>query len=50
METSPGKIAVRLINQKLTDATDDVLDNMTLEELMDHVTRASTGQQSMYYI
>jgi Rrf2 family cysteine metabolism transcriptional repressor len=50
METSPGKIAVRLINQKLTDATDDVLDNMTLEELMDHVTRASTGQQAMYYI
>jgi Rrf2 family cysteine metabolism transcriptional repressor len=50
METSPGKIAVRLINQKLTDATDEVLDNMTLEELMEHVTRASTGQQAMYYI
>ena len=50
MENSPGKIAVRLINQKLTDATDEVLDNMTLEELMEHVTRASTGQQAMYYI
>src|SRR5512135_3634261 len=24
-ETSPGKIAVRLINQRLTDATDEVL-------------------------
>ena len=50
MESSPGKIAVRLINQKLTDATDEVLDNMTLEELMEHVTRAGSGQQAMYYI
>src|SRR5689334_292544 len=49
-ETAPGKIAVRLINQKLTDATDEVLDNLTLEELMEHVSRASTGQQEMYYI
>ncbi|MGE5611480.1 MAG: RrF2 family transcriptional regulator [Bacillota bacterium] len=49
-ETSPGKIAVRLINSKLTEATDEVLDNMTLEELLEHVTRASTGQQAMYYI
>jgi Rrf2 family transcriptional regulator, cysteine metabolism repressor len=48
-EQSPGKVAVRLINQKLTDATDDVLDRLTLEELMEHVTRASS-QQSMYYI
>lgn len=48
-EQSPGKVAVRLINQKLTDATDDVLDRMTLEELMDHVTRAG-AQQTMYYI
>jgi Rrf2 family protein len=50
METSPGKTAVRLINQKLTEATDEVLDNLTLEELMDHVGRASSGQQAMYYI
>ena len=49
-DNSPGKVAVRLINQKLTDATDDVLDNMSLEELMDHVSRATTGQQAMYYI
>lgn len=49
-ETTPGKIAVRLINQRLTEAMDDVLDKMTLEELMEYVGRVSCGQQSMYYI
>jgi Rrf2 family protein len=49
-ELSPGEVAVRLINEQLTDATDDVLDNMTLEQLMDHVARAGSLQQSMYYI
>lgn len=49
-EQSPGKVAVRLINQKLTDATDEVLDRMTLEELLDHVNRAANLQQEMYYI
>jgi Rrf2 family cysteine metabolism transcriptional repressor len=49
-EMSPGKVAVRLINEKLTSATDDVLDNITLEELMDHVNRAASVQNSMYYI
>lgn len=49
-ETSPGKSAVRFINEKLTEATDDVLDNMSLEELLDHVGRAGSGQQAMYYI
>jgi Rrf2 family protein len=50
IDNSPGKVAVRLISQRLTDATDEVLDNMTLEELMEHVSRASSGQQAMYYI
>lgn len=49
-DNSPGKVAVRLINNKLTDATDHVLDNMTLEELLEHVARASGSQQEMYYI
>lgn len=49
-ESSPGKIAVRLINEKLTSAMDGVLDNLTLEELVEHVTRAGSGQQAMYYI
>jgi Rrf2 family protein len=49
-EQSPGKVAVRLINEKLTDATDQVLDTMTLEELVEHVNRASSTNQEMYYI
>ena len=49
-DASPGKVAVRLINQRLTTATDEVLDHMTLEELVDHVNRATRDQQEMYYI
>jgi Rrf2 family protein len=49
-ETSPGKIAVHLINERLTEATDEVLDNMTLEELLEHINRAANLQQAMYYI
>jgi Rrf2 family protein len=49
-EQSPGKVAVRLINGKLTDAMDQVLDAMTLEELVEHVNRASNSNQEMYYI
>jgi Rrf2 family protein len=47
---SPGEIAVHLINDKLTGAMDDVLDNMNLEQLLDHVNRAASSQQEMYYI
>jgi Rrf2 family transcriptional regulator, cysteine metabolism repressor len=49
-DASPGKVAVRLINEKLTQATDDVLDTMTLEELLEHVNRATSSAQEMYYI
>jgi Rrf2 family protein len=49
-ETSPGRMAVRLINERLTQATDDVLDNMSLEELLEHVSKASSSAQEMYYI
>lgn len=49
-ERSPGEVAVNLINQKLTDATDDVLDTMTLEQLLDHVNKATGMHQEMYYI
>ena len=48
-DLSPGEVAVRLINERLTEATDDVLDNMTLEQLLEHVNRAGSIQQ-MYYI
>lgn len=49
-ETSPGRIAVRLINDRLTAATDEVLDQMTLEELLEHVSKSSGASQEMYYI
>jgi len=49
-ETSPGRIAVRLINERLTAATDEVLDQMTLEELLEHVSKTSGSSQEMYYI
>lgn len=50
-EMSPGKIGVRLINQQLTAATDEVLDNMTLEQLVEQVGKLSgAAHQEMYYI
>jgi Rrf2 family transcriptional regulator, cysteine metabolism repressor len=49
-ELSPGKVAVCLINDHLTKATDDVLDALTLEQLLEHIARATNSQQSMYYI
>jgi hypothetical protein len=49
-ELSPGEVAARLLNDKLTQATDDVLDSMTLEQLVEHVARAGKLQQAMYYI
>ncbi len=49
-DLSPGEVAVRLLNERLTQATDETLDAMTLEQLVEHVTRASGLQQSMYYI
>ena len=49
-EMSAGEVAVRLINERLTDATDVVLDDMTLEQLVEQVARTGSLQQSMYYI
>lgn len=46
---SPGEVAVHLLNEKLTDATDTALDDLTLEQLLEHVNRAG-GLQQMYYI
>jgi Rrf2 family protein len=47
---SPGEVAVHLVNERLTEATDEALDNMTLEQLLEHVGRVSNLQQQMYYI
>jgi len=49
-EMTGGKIAVRLLNERLSDAIDKVLDQMTLEQLVEHVNRAAAGNQAMYYI
>jgi len=47
---SPGEVAARLLNDRLTQATDEVLDVLTLEQLVEHVNRATSHQQAMYYI
>jgi Rrf2 family protein len=49
-DRSLGAVAVNLLNERLTDATDQVLDTMTLEQLLEHVGRLSGSQQQMYYI
>lgn len=49
-ERSQGELAVHLLNARLTEATDEVLDQMTLEELLEQAGRLSGSQQQMYYI
>ena len=49
-DAAPGEIAVHLVNERLTDATDTVLDNISLEELLEEVSKKTGGQQEMYYI
>jgi Rrf2 family cysteine metabolism transcriptional repressor len=49
-DIAPGEVAVHLLNQRLTQATDTVLDELTLEQLAEHVNKAATQQQEMYYI
>ena len=39
-DLSPGETAVRLLNEKLTQAMDEVLDAMTLEQLVEHVEQS----------
>jgi len=49
-DISPGEVAVRFLNEQLTQATDDVLDKLTLEELLEQANKAAAQQQQMYYI
>ena len=49
-QMSPGQVAVHLLNERLTSATDEVLDHLTLDQLLEHVNRAGGLQQQMYYI
>ena len=39
-EISPGELAVHLLNEKLTEATDEVLDSLTLEKLLERVSKS----------
>ena len=48
-ESSPGEVAVHLVNQRLTESTDHVLDPITLEDLLDDINKHA-GAQEMYYI
>ncbi len=48
-ESSPGKIAVRFLNDKLSAATDLVIDHLNLDDLLEQVNRGASLQQ-MYYI
>lgn len=49
-DISTGEVAVHLLNQKLTQATDDVLDSLTLADLLDQANRIAGTHQQMYYI
>jgi Rrf2 family protein len=49
-DLTPGEVAVRFLNERLTQATDEALDALTLEQLVEHVNRSGTLQQAMYYI
>ena len=49
-EMSSGEVAVGFLNQKLTEATDEVLDKLTLEQLIEQTNRAGAQHQQMYYI
>lgn len=49
-ELAPGQIASRIINNKLTKATEQALNDLTLAQLIDDVQKAGSGQHAMYYI
>lgn len=49
-DLSPGELAVHVLNGKLTEATDEALDNYTLAELLERVNRETGVSTQMYYI
>jgi len=49
-DRSEGEIAVHFLNEKLTEATDTVLDSLTLDQLLEQVARSAGLAQQMYYI
>ena len=49
-DRSAGELAVNLINKRLTGATDNALDEITLAALLEDVNSRSQGGDEMYYI
>ena len=50
IEGTVGEIAVHLINERLTGATEEVLNKLSLEELAEMAAKGGNLQQAMYYI
>ena len=49
-DRTAGEMAIDVVNDRLTHATDDALDHLTLEELLDDVSRRAGSAGGMYYI
>lgn len=49
-DLTQGQVACRLLNQNLNTAINRALNGMTLEELMNELTRVGAQSQEMYYI
>lgn len=49
-DLSCGQAAVQILNHRLTQATDEVLDRLTLEQLLEVIAKAVGLPQAMYYI
>lgn len=49
-DTTPGELATHVINHRLTEATDRALESMTLEQLLEEVSRLKDPSHAMYYI
>jgi hypothetical protein len=50
VEGTIGELAVHLVNEKLTAATEDVLKKLSLDELAEMASKGGDPQQAMYYI
>lgn len=47
---SPGELAVHLLNDRLTRATEEALDVLTLGQLVDQAKKCAAEKEEMYYI
>ena len=49
-DLTPGQLAVQLLKTQLDEASSNVLDTMTLQQLVDQVNQSGAGHVAMYYI